>query len=93
MLEPELVTNFASLGTAGLIALMWLSERRGSAERERQLTESHERILEQRVQLDALMAVVRDNTRAVAALETGQREIVNVLRGRSEGEGAKERVA
>ncbi len=82
MLEPELVANAASLGTAGLIALMWLTERRASAERERQLTESHERILEQRVQLDALMQLVRENTKAMTALEAGQRELTAVLRGR-----------
>ncbi|MCA9293996.1 MAG: hypothetical protein KDA20_09305 [Phycisphaerales bacterium] len=89
MLDPELLTNAASLGTAGLIALMWLSERKSSTERERQLTESHERIMEQRVQLDALMTLVRENTRAVTALEAGQQEIVRVLGGREDPERGK----
>lgn len=75
----ELAATLTQFGMAGLIAWMWLTERREAAGRERQLTEAHERILDQRVQLDALLGVVSDNTRAVAALEAGQRSLARLV--------------
>ncbi len=79
MLEPESLMQFTSLGSAGLIAAIWFIERRHSELRDKQLTESHQRILEQRTQVDALMEVVRENTRAITALETGQRALADKL--------------
>jgi hypothetical protein len=70
----------APLGVAGLVASMWLLERRGAAERDRQLTSAHERVMEQRTQLETLVEIVRDNTRAVAALEDSQRQLHGALR-------------
>ncbi|MFM9959328.1 MAG: hypothetical protein ACKVZJ_14820 [Phycisphaerales bacterium] len=67
-------------GVAGLMAWMWTSERRASQERERQLTESHERLMEQRTQLSALLDAITQATRAVTALEASQRAIVSALR-------------
>jgi hypothetical protein len=79
MLEPDMLVQFTSLGSAGLIAAIWFIERRHSEVRDKQLTESHERILEQRTQVDALLEVVRENTRAITALESGQRAIVDSI--------------
>lgn len=79
MPDLDLITTLTQFGVAGLIAWMWLSERRAAAERERQLAEAHQRILEQRTQLQALIDVVRDNTRAITALETGQRAGVALI--------------
>ncbi|MFG0293551.1 MAG: hypothetical protein ACF8MJ_10440 [Phycisphaerales bacterium JB050] len=79
MLEPESLVQFTSLGSAGLIAAIWFMERRHSELRDKQLTESHQRILEQRTHVDALMEVVRENTRAITALESGQRVIVESI--------------
>lgn len=81
--ETSLAPALAPLvqfGVAGLMAWMWTTERRSAAERERQLNESHDRLREQRVQLDALMKLIADNTRAVAALEASQRALVASLR-------------
>ena len=79
MLEPESLVQFTSLGSAGLIAAIWFIERRHSEVRDKQLTESHQRILEQRTQVDALMEVVRENTRAITALEASQRALADKL--------------
>ena len=65
----------AQFGVAGLIAAMWLIERRAAARREVQLDEAHARLMEQREQLTALIEVVTDNTRAMTALETTQRTL------------------
>jgi hypothetical protein len=79
MLEPEITATLAQLGAAGLIGWLWLAERRAAASRETQLRELHDRILQERPQIAALLAVVRDNTRALTALEAGQRAIAAVV--------------
>ncbi len=79
MQEVEVVTTLTQFGMAGLVAWMWLTERRGSATREGQLNEAHERLLDQRVQIDALLNVVSENTRAVSALEAGQRSLSRLV--------------
>ena len=75
----DLAASLAQLGAAGLIGWMWLAERRAAAARETQLRELHERLIQERPQLAVLLAVVRDNTKALTALEVGQRTIASVL--------------
>ncbi len=88
-MDVSALTEITQFGAAGLIAWMWLMERRGAAQRESQLTEAHGRVLEQKVQLDALISVVTENTRAVAAVEAGQRSLAGLIGrlagGRTEG--------
>ena len=75
----DLAASLAQLGAAGLIGWMWLSERRAAAARETQLRELHERLMQERPQLAVLLAVVRDNTKALTALEVGQRAIAAAM--------------
>ncbi len=70
-----------SLGTAGLMGAMWLWERRTSRAREQQLDDAHDRILADRVQLDALMALVARATETMARLGAVQEQIVRRLEG------------
>lgn len=79
MLTPELTSAIAQLGAAGLIGLMWLTERRAAAAREKQLSDAHERIMHERTHLAALLSVVTDNTRALTALEAGQRAVAGAI--------------
>ena len=79
-MEAELASALAQFGAAGLIAWMWLSERRSAAERERQLTEVHQRLEQERPLLTTMVAVVQDNTRALSAIEAGQRALASLLR-------------
>lgn len=78
-MEQDLLNLITQFGAAGLIGWMWLSERRHAAKREQQLTESHERLQEQRLALDQLITLVTENTRAVASLESGQRALLSFL--------------
>jgi len=78
-MEAELMSAAAQFGVAGLIGWMWLSERRSSAERERQIDQSHRRITEHEHDRAALIGLVREATRAMVALETGQRALVAVI--------------
>jgi hypothetical protein len=72
-----MLEQLPGLGVAGLMGAMWLWERRTSAAREKQLDDAHERIVQDRVQLDALVDLVRQNTQAMtrltALLEGGSR--------------------
>jgi hypothetical protein len=79
MLEPEIATSIAQLGAAGLIGWMWLAERRAGAAREAQLRELHDRLMQERPQITTLLSVVQDNTRALAALDAGQRTLASAM--------------
>ncbi len=69
-MPTELLPTLTQFGVAGLVAAMWLVERRAASTREKQLTEAHDRLVESRAQIDALLTVVKDNTRAITALES-----------------------
>lgn len=87
-MEPESLATLAQLGAAGLIGWLWVMERRFAGERERQLREAHEALLEERRQVDVLVRVVEGNTRALTAVEAGQRELASVIRGACAGSSA-----
>ncbi|MEO1716104.1 MAG: hypothetical protein AAFR76_03235 [Planctomycetota bacterium] len=81
-MELEVAGAIAQLGAAGLIGLMWLSERRAATERDRQLTEQHERLKRDRTELSVLVGVLESNTRALASLEAGQGRLIAALEHR-----------
>ena len=64
------VTELTSFGAAGMMSAMWLWERYTSRTREEQLTDAHERVMADRVQLDALVDLVQQNTQAMTRLNT-----------------------
>ena len=78
-MDAEIMSALTQFGVAGLICWMWLVERRASAERERQISETHRALMQQREQREGLIEVVRDNSRAMTALEVGQRELVGAI--------------
>lgn len=81
--ELAALTQF---GVAGLVCWMWLAERRAAGVRERQVGELHERLMRERRELDVLVTTLRENTRALTALEACQRGLVAML-GRLRGVG------
>ena len=76
----DLATMLAQFGMAGLIAWMWLTERRAGLARERQIEEAHRRLSQERESMAVVIAVVEANTRAMVGLELAQRELITVLR-------------
>lgn len=78
MSEPVL-TTLTQFGAAGLIALLWLYERRHGASRDRQLEQAHQRLFKRERELDALVKVLQDNTRAITTLEQSQRRLISLL--------------
>jgi hypothetical protein len=79
MLPDTIITALTQFGAAGLIALIWLVERRHSGARERQLDEAHSRLVSQQRDLEAMLTVVKENTRAIEALEAAQRRLVELI--------------
>jgi hypothetical protein len=79
-MPTDIIPALAQLGAAGLIGWMWLSERRAAVEREQQLREAHAAILDERPRLEVLLRALDANTRAITALEAGQRQLVEVVR-------------
>ena len=77
--DATALDSIASLGAAGLMGAMWLWERRTSQKRESQLDDAHARILGDRVQLEQLMGVVRQNAEAFARLCTTQDQLLRQL--------------
>jgi hypothetical protein len=78
-MDPDIAASLAQFGTAGLVGWMWLTERRASVERERQLTEAHQRIVQERACFDVLVRAIQENTRVLAAVEAGQRSLAALL--------------
>jgi uncharacterized protein YigA (DUF484 family) len=74
------VSDFASLGAAGVMGAMWLWERRSSVQRERQLDESHQRILRDEERLSKLTEVVEQNTAAITQFHQTQRDACDILK-------------
>jgi hypothetical protein len=77
--DPDLLTELRSFGVAGLMGVMWLWERRNSQRREQQLDETHARITSDRVALDQLISVVRQNAEALTGLTSTQQQLVHQL--------------
>jgi hypothetical protein len=73
------IDSVTSFGAAGLMGAMWLWERRTSQKREAQIDEAHARILGDRVQLEQLMSVVRQNAEAITRLCTTQEQFLRQL--------------
>lgn len=71
--------GLANLGVAGLMGAMWLWERRTSRQREQQLDEAHARIMSDRVSLEELIAVVKQNAEALTRLSGLQDQLLNEL--------------
>ena len=71
--------SLTSLGAAGLMGAMWLWERSTSQKREQQIDEAHARILGDRVQLEQLLSVVRQNAEAMTRLCATQDQFLREL--------------
>ena len=81
-LGPAPLDSLTSLGAAGLMGAMWLWERSTSQKREAQIDDAHARILGDRVQLEQLMNVVRQNAEALTRLCATQDQFLRELNDR-----------
>lgn len=75
----EMVETFTQFGAAGLIGLLWVYERRQAVSRERQLDEAHRKVVQQDHDGQVLTTLVKENTRALSALQQTQMRLVELL--------------
>jgi hypothetical protein len=75
---PDLL-NVTQLGVAGLMGALWWWERRYSRQREDELTQAHQEILQQREHLQTLLEALEGNTKVIAEFTAVQQEILHVL--------------
>jgi len=74
------ILNVTQVGIAGLMGALWWWERRYSRQREDQLTEAHQEILQQREHLQALLDALAGNTKVIGEFTAVQQEILHVLK-------------
>jgi len=71
--------ELASYGAAGLMGALWIWERRLSRTRESQLSQAHERLMEERGLLRLMANLVRRNTAALSKLQATQEQLIDLL--------------
>lgn len=70
--DPEILKQVLNFGVAGLMGVLWTWERAMSRQRERQLTEAHERLLYNQSEVKVLTDLIERNTRALERVEQTQ---------------------
>lgn len=75
----EWMSHLVNFGAAGLMGVLWTWERMMSRQRERQLTEAHERMLYERSEVSVLTDLIERNTRAVIRFEETQSALRRLL--------------
>jgi hypothetical protein len=78
-MSEAVVTAMTQFGAAGLIGLLWLLERRHAATRDRQIDAAHQTIMDRDRAVDSLLAVIKENTRAIIRLEQSQHRLIGLL--------------
>ncbi|MEX2672517.1 MAG: hypothetical protein WD294_10445 [Phycisphaeraceae bacterium] len=68
-------------GVAGLMGALWVWERRYSRRREDELTQAHDKLMEQHRHLESLVTLVRTNTRAMVESERTGKRMCDLLKG------------
>jgi len=74
------VWNYAQFGVAGLMGGLWWWERKYSRQREDELTQAHQALMDTREHLQAVLDALQGNTRVISDFTAVQNEILRVLR-------------
>jgi len=76
---PDTLVNISQLGVAGLMGALWWWERKYSRQREDELTEAHQRIMEQKEHMDTLVNALEQNTKAITEFTAVHQQLVTLL--------------
>lgn len=77
--NPESIQSVTQFGVAGLMGLLWLWERTYSRKREQELTQAHQRLTAQQLELRTLIDLVSRNTAAIERFGQTQQRIADLL--------------
>jgi len=75
----EVIDAMAQLGVAGLMGLLWVWERMLSRRREGQLSETHDRLMQQHEQLKVLVRLIYRNTQVIERFDQTQSQLIHLL--------------
>jgi hypothetical protein len=75
----QLLQPLTQFGVAGLMGLLWVWERHHSRRRDRQLSQTHERLMRQRDLLRVVVRLVRQNTMAIERFHQTQERLNGLL--------------
>ena len=78
-MPDALATALAQFGLAGFVAWMWLTERRATQTREKQIGDLHDRLMQERRGTDALLGALERSTAAMTALQEGQKNLAAAI--------------
>ncbi|HWB18858.1 MAG TPA: hypothetical protein VG711_01040 [Phycisphaerales bacterium] len=81
IMANDFINVLTQFGAAGLIGWLWIAERRQNAKREQELTEAHQQIKKQDRDIESLLTVIKENTRAIKVLEMTQRHLAEMVKG------------
>lgn len=79
MLTADAIQPLTQFGVAGLMGLLWVWERLMSRKREAQLNEAHLNLQGQHHELNVLVKLVRQNTRAIVRFDRTQLQLKELL--------------
>jgi len=79
MNDPASFESFTQFGVAGLMGALWLWERFYSRKREQELSQAHQRLMEQQAELNTLIGLVQRNTIALERFEQTQARFADLL--------------
>ena len=79
------VLNLTQFGVAGLMGALWWWERRYSRQREEELTQAHQVILETREHLSAVIDALQGNTKVIAEFTAVMRSELAAISGQLSG--------
>jgi hypothetical protein len=74
-----LPSELASFGAAGLMGALWIWERKLSRTREAQLTQAHDRLMNERGLTRLMVNLLRRNTAALSRLQSTQDQLLRLL--------------
>lgn len=75
----EIIEPLTQFGVAGLMGTLWIWERLLSRKRERQLTQTHDRMMRHRESSRVLVQLVQRNTQAIERFDHTQHELGRFL--------------
>lgn len=79
-----MIDSLVQFGVAGLMGALWVWERLYSRRRERELSQSHERLMQQHEHVESLVKLVRLNTQAMVHSDRTGKRICELLKGISD---------
>ena len=91
-MTQEILEPLSQFGIGGLMGALWVWERWLSRRREQELSQAHERIMQERQAFSELVALVRQNSHALERFDQTQQQLKAVLekmQGAVLGEGGK----